>query len=301
MDFIAKHTQNDYVMETTSMKAPTNTISSMFMSHPFYDEMAAKIDKRVKFDGDHLKFQREGEIHYTFAELFGYARKFYVDAGKAKALRVHRMLPVPSTTSSTAARERSMQELAARLKDPEWTAAAATSAVAATSEIGAIGKGLADAEAAKLGPMEAGIMAVLDIAALPPKTEAEKAVEKATQTTSDGKDVAARESAPRVPAAGPSVRTGEMPPLHEGDQYAIDQLERAPAAAATAKSAPPKTVAQKPGGFAGTDADFAVVTHPDLAEDEVGVMDVKLPPEIAALLEQSAKKINRGLMGSEDR
>ncbi len=81
MDFIAKHTQNDYVMETTSMKAPTNTISSMFMAHPFYDEMGAKIDKRVKFDGDHLKFQREGEIHYTFAELFGYARMFYVDAG----------------------------------------------------------------------------------------------------------------------------------------------------------------------------------------------------------------------------
>ena len=123
MDFIAKHTQNDYVMETTSMKAPTNTVSSMFMAHPFYDEMTAKIDKRIKFDGDHLKFQREGEIHFTFAELFGYARMFYVDVGKIKALRVHRMLPVPGTTSSTAARERSMQELASRLKDPEWTAA----------------------------------------------------------------------------------------------------------------------------------------------------------------------------------
>jgi intracellular multiplication protein IcmO len=304
MDFIAKHTQNDYVMETTSMKAPTNTVSSMFMAHPFYDEHAAKIDKRVKFDGDHLKFQREGEIHYTFAELFGYARMFYVDSGKTKALRVHRMLPVPGTTSSTTARERSMQELASRLKDPDWTAASAGSAIAATSEIDAIKKSLADAEAAKLGPMEAGIVAVLNVAALPPKTEAEKAVEKAARAGPTDKGVAIRDGA-RTPAGKDAAistrRDSELPPLHEGDQYAIEDVEQAPATAAKTTSAATVAVTKTGAGFAGTDADYGVVTHPEPAEDETSVMDVQLPPEIAALLEQSAKKLNRGLAGSESR
>jgi len=314
MDFIAKHTQNDYVMETTSMKSPTNTVSSMFMAQPFYDELAAKIDKRIKFDGDHLKFQREGEIHFTFAELFGYARMFYVDAGKTKALRVHRMLPVPGSTTSTTARERSMQELASRLKDPEWTATEAGGAAVTTPEIGAIVKGLGAAAGAKLGPVEAGIMAVMDIATLPPKSEAEIAVEKAARSgaAADSKTAVTREgtktaSASTDTATKKTPRPTDLPPLYEGDQYAIEEIEEVPhptvvkagSSSTATTTATTATVTKVTTGFAATDADLAVITHPEQAEDEVNVMDIQLPPEMVALLEQSARKLNSGLGGSE--
>jgi intracellular multiplication protein IcmO len=297
MDFIAKHTQNDYVMETTSMKAPVNTVSSLFMDQPFYDDRNAKIEKRIKFDGDHLKFQREGEVHYTFAELFGYARMFYVDAGKIKALRVHRMLAVPGTTNSTAARERAMHELVAKLKDPDWTAENAVAPVATPVEIDALAKGVATADTAKEGLIEAGISALANVSILPPKPKAEVAADKTARTgasdnrviTAGGTSRGAAASADTA-ADGRGARRAGQTALQEGDQYAIEDIEPAPGSVAAAGE---KTVVVA--GFAGTDADLDVITHPGLAEDEPGVMDVQLPGEIAALLEQSAKKLNRGL------
>ncbi len=305
MDFIAKHTQNDYVMETTSMKAPVNTVSSLFMTTPFYDNRDAKIEKRIKFDGDHLKFQREGEVHYTFAELFGYARMFYVDAGKVKSLRVQRMLPVPGTTSSTAARERTMHELVAKLKDEEWTAASASGAVTASPEIDALVKDFAGAGEEKRNLIEAGISAVVNISALPPKPKAETVTDKGSRGASDSKAIASSgTSASRGGQAaaaatdGKTVRRTTQTPLQEGDQYSIEDVEQAPAGTAQEISGDVPAAAGASTGFAGTDADLEVVTYPDYEEDVGNVMDTQLPSDIAALIEQSAKKINRGLAGS---
>ncbi len=311
-DFIVKHTQNDYVMETTSMKAPTSTVSSLFLSVPFYDDRSAKIEKRIKFDMDHLKMQREGEVHYTYAELFGRARMFFVDPGKVKALRVQRLLPVPGTTSSTAARERTMNELVARLKDPEWTAAGAVGATAATPEITAIVKGAALARQ----PMEAGILAVASLKDMAPSkapaadADAAKGPGKALPAPagakpagSDGAVAMARAplGIPEIsPAEKASMRAG-LPPLYEGDQYAISEIERTaqPAATPAAAGAPPSAARNVAGGFMGTDADLAVVTPVD-GGDGADVMDVKLPDDILAILEQSAKKLNQGLAGKSE-
>lgn len=309
MDFIAKHTQNDYVMETTSMKAPTTTISSMFMTTPFYDDRSAKIDKRIKFDGDHLKQQREGEIHYTYAELFGKGRMFFVNPGKVKALRVHRLLPVPGTTSSTAARERAMNELIAKLKDPAWTAANAAAAAAVTSEVTAMAKGAALAQS----PLEAGILAVasltnVTVTKTPVGAEAQASQGKSTtaapQTQAGGVGKSAPITIPEIsPAEKATMRAG-LPPLHEGDQYAIGDVEHTPSAsvasatsAATAKTSTGRTGAA---GFTGTDADLAVITSVGGGGDATSVMDIKLSADIIALLEQSAKKLNQGLSGKAE-
>ena len=50
-------------------------------------------------------------------------------------------------------------------------------------------------------------------------------------------------------------------------------------------------------GYAVSNAEMAaVMPEPDDAQDE-SVLDVKLPPDIAAILEESAKKLSRGLAG----
>ena len=78
-----------------------------------------------------------------------------------------------------------------------------------------------------------------------------------------------------------------LPPLYEGDQYAIDEVERA--GNRMAGSA----------GFASTDSDMVRVGPPGFEDDDdTSIFDVALPVEVMALLEQSAKKLNKGLKGS---
>jgi hypothetical protein len=86
-----------------------------------------------------------------------------------------------------------------------------------------------------------------------------------------------------------------MPSFYEGDQYAIEAVEEK----STAKPRKENTTAPA-GAFSASDADLSVVVPADF-EDESGVMDVKLPESVVALLERSAKKLNKGLGGSEDR
>ncbi len=131
-DFLTKHGGTFWSLETTGMTARTDSLAGTFMSAPFYDNMqAGSVQTRQRVDYDHIRDQREGEIHIFFGDWIAKAKMFYVKPDKIKALRVHRLLPVPGTTSSTAARERAMNELISRLKDPEWTAANAATAVGA--------------------------------------------------------------------------------------------------------------------------------------------------------------------------
>jgi len=56
-----------------------------------------------------------------------------------------------------------------------------------------------------------------------------------------------------------------------------------------------------PAGFTSTDSDFDLVTPTGGVENAGNVMEVKLPEKIATLIEESARKINRGLTGKESR
>jgi len=301
-DFLVKHGGTSWVLETKGMVAPTNTISSIFMSMPMYDERGtATAQVRQRVDYDHLRDQREGEAHLFFADWAFRARMFYVAPEKVKALRVHRFLAVPGTTSLTAARERSMQEMATHLKDHEWTAVAAAPEAAATPEIDAILKGVAAAKSAGRDLLEAGAMAISVVSTLPapkPKVEAVRANgngKAGANGTPKGPPVAI----PDIPETGD--RRAGMPPLYEGDQYAIEDVERGPSSIAAATAASATARAQSQAGFAASDQDLSVITHPQMTEDEQSVMDVHLPANIAALLEQSAKKLNDGLAGSNGR
>ena len=163
-EFVTRHAGNAWVMETKGMTAPTNTISSLFMSQPFYDDRGASYTFRQRVDYDHLRGQREGEAHLIFSDWAVKGQMFRAEPEKVKALRVHRLLPVPGTTKSTEGRDRVMQELASRLKDPEWTATGASPEIQASPEISALAKGVAVADAIKHDPIETGIMAVANLA-----------------------------------------------------------------------------------------------------------------------------------------
>ena len=60
---------------------------------------------------------------------------FHAQAEKVRSLRVHRLLPVPSTMKALEVRDKAMAELATNLKDKVWTAEGVTPAVTTPPEI----------------------------------------------------------------------------------------------------------------------------------------------------------------------
>ena len=63
----------------------------------------------------------------------------------------------------------------------------------------------------------------------------------------------------------------------------------------------PESEQAPPAGFASSGSDFDLVTPTGGVENSGNVMEVKLPDNIATLIEESARKINKGLAGSESR
>ncbi|MDP9128356.1 MAG: type IV secretory system conjugative DNA transfer family protein, partial [Pseudomonadota bacterium] len=304
-EFVTRHGGSSYVMETRGMTAPTNTLSSMFFAMPFYDDRGASYQVRQRLDYDHLRGQREGEAHLIFADWVVKAQMFHAVPDKAKALRVHRLLPVPGTTTSTAARDRTMTELATRLKDASWTATGAAATVATNTEIGAIAKGAATASAVNHDPIETGIMALANLSELPVevrKTENRSPIAGLAENSSAAAAAATQAQTPSaglaipkgMPITMPEMSTADkvttstlLPPLYEGDQYAIAEVEPSGA---------------RSNGFMPSDADLAAVPPPryDTGSEETEGFDMKLPMDIVAALEQTARRLNKGMRGTTD-
>ncbi|MDR3450943.1 MAG: type IV secretion system DNA-binding domain-containing protein [Alphaproteobacteria bacterium] len=305
-DFVTKHGGQSWVMETKGFTAPTNTVSGLFMNLPFYDDRGAGYTMRQRVDYDHLRGQREGEAHLLFGDWAHKCQMFHAVPDKAKALRVHRFLPVPGVNDSTKARDRVTQELQSRLTSKDWTAATGTTATPVSParevpEIAAIAKAIAAAGKAKASPLEMSAAAVGSVAALPAAPQQPAAADGGQAATArpqpqaydDFDDLPAQK-----PAAAPQPsggvqqmpRTG-MPPLYEGDQFAVENVARGTETPGTRAYA-----AQGSAGFAGTDTDLQAVV-PGMAFDEAveDFASVKLPENLAAILAENARKLNDGL------
>jgi intracellular multiplication protein IcmO len=295
-DFLTKHGGTFWALETSGMAAKTDGFAGTFMSSPFLDnQQTASVQTRQRIDYDHIRDQREGEITLTYGDWCARGKMFFVQPEKVKALRVHRFMPVPATTPSTTARERAMNELISRLKDPSWTAAAAANPAAANNEILAMAKGFALAN----DPVQGGIFAVASLEGI--------AATKAAPMTRDPEDFAddgvetptkKEQAAPKAEKEAPSgmslaeriTQKSSLPPLYEGDQFAFVEIEQVP-----------ESEQVPPAGFASSGSDFDLVTPTGGMDDSGNVMEVKLPENIAVLIEESARKINKGLAGSEGR
>jgi hypothetical protein len=248
-----------------------------------------------------LRGQREGEAHLIFADWATKAQMFYAVPEKAKALRVHRFLPVPGVTKSTEARDRVMLELTSRLKDKDWTADGAATEAKAVPEITAMMKSI---KAAKTGGVEMAAAAIVAIGKVPVAKTATAADAKSptevkkSYGVSDNfeeLDVPAPRAVPGAPLLSPAERAG-LPPMYQGDEFAIEDLESAPAYAASGNGN--GYVTQGTAGFGGTDMDLAAVI-PSFGEDEEieDIAAIQLPDDITAILAQSAQKLNEGLRG----
>ena len=299
-DYLTKHGGTFWALETQGMTANTQGISGMFMGSPFVDNnTTASVQSRQRIDYDHIRDQREGEITLTYGDWCARGKMFFVQPDKVKALRVHRLMPVPSQTASTTARERAMNELISRLKDPDWKAATAAGTAAVTGEITAMAKGLA------LGgdPIQGGIMAIASLENVTPTKAAPIVVEPEEFNEESGIPVKAKDK-DKPAAKGQkdekpqgSVSLGErlnqkssMPPLYEGDQFAFLEIEQGPESEQIPQA-----------GFASSGSDFDLVTPTGGVDDSGNVMEVKLPDNIAAIIEESARKINKALTGGEGR
>ncbi len=296
-DFFQKHVGTNWVMESSGMSAPTSTISSLFVSSAFYDNRGVgSAQSRNRADYDHLRTQREGEVHMLFAEYIVRARMFHATPEQVRALRVHKLLPVPASTTSTAARERALNELSSRLKSADWTAAG-TPPVPTSPEIAALAKHFDAAEKSGLSPLEAGIVALAGLAALPEGAAAAagEAMPPAPRKAAPGSRVVAPDKQPATAAmaakipSGIAVPYGEAPLVQEGDEYAIMELEPFES---------PRAATKKP-VFAAADLDANIVTRPgeETESSYEDVMAVQLPGGVATLLEKMASKLNRGLSG----
>jgi intracellular multiplication protein IcmO len=305
-EFLSKHSGTFWSIETSGFRARDDTLSGMLTANPYFDDRTGgSVQSRQRVDYDHVREQREGQIHMFYGDWIARGDMFYVKTEKVKALRVLRMLPVPSTTPSTAARERAMNELLSHLKDPEWTAAGASAAVASSSEITALAKGVAIART----PMEVGIMAMASVMTLPvakgppEATTGMKSPAAAATGANGGTTLGSRDARiviPEISSTEKSVLRTNLPAFHEGDQYSVGEVDQAPP---TQSKAPPAAS----GGLGGTsyvhtDADLAVITPVGTGgvDEAADVLNLKLPAEISAILEQSAKILNQGLSGKTE-
>lgn len=296
-DFLQKHGGTFWALETTGMSARMDGVVGAFTTN-FVDNMGAgSVQKQQRVDYDHIRDQREGEITLFYGDWIARGKMFFVAPEKCKALRVHRFMPVPASIKSTTARDRAMDELISRLKDPGWTAADASPAPAVSNEIAALAKGLA------LGnnPMEGSILAVASLdgvaaskVSAPVSREPDEFADEGTVTaTTQGGTPAPRiekEELSGISLADRVAKKASMPPLYEGDQFAFIEVEQVP----ESEEIPAVT-------FATSGSDFDLVTPTGGVDDSGNVMEFKLPDVIAAAIEQSAQKINKGLAGSDGR
>jgi intracellular multiplication protein IcmO len=327
-EFVTRHGGSVWVSEAKGFTAPTNTVSSMFMNLPFYDDRGASgITVRQRVDYDHLRGQREGEAHLLFGDWANKCQMFYAVPEKAKALRVHRFLPVPGVTKSTEARDRAVLELTSRLKDKEWTAAAVDGAPKDVPEIVVMAKAIAAAAETKLGPVEMGAAAVTAVAKLPAsaKTGDTQAASSSSVKKSssygvsddfDDMDIVPttrKSPAQQTPAAFGAETTAEeraatragLPPMYVGDEFAIEEIEHTASTSpnASASYATPATgyaTAQTTSGFGGSDADLTVIPELGGSEDIEDFASVTLSDDVTAILAESARKLNEGLRGHAD-
>jgi intracellular multiplication protein IcmO len=324
-EFVQKHGGGALVMETRGFTASTNTIGGLFASMPFHDDRGASMQARQRVDYDHLRGQREGEAHLLFGDWACKAQMFYAVPEKAKALRVHRFLPVPGITKSTEARDRSLQELTSRLKDKAWTAASAGADAKQVPEIAAMAEAVTKAEKDGRKAIEWGIYGVTAVSTVPVSSKSAVSTEaSAPRVSSDAKPargsskvMASRDrfdedaetpKISKVSSNGKSsvsqdlmsaedrnaLRAG-LPTMQQGDEFQIEEIDRAPVQTGQSYTT------HGSAGFGGTDADLSVIIPSIGAEETIeDISSLHLPENITAILSQSAQKLNEGLRGKAD-
>ena len=276
-DFLEKHSGTQAVYESNSFNAPTDTVSSLVFTAPFYDKREASLRWASRVSYDHLRMQKEGEAYIFFGWELIQARMFRAVPERVRALRVHRLLPVPPNSTSTLARDKSMQDVTAKLLDAKWSAKQAP-----TSE--PVGELAALTEAVRQNHPKAGddglkrgIAALVRFVKTAP-SQVEPAAEAET-------DMAAAPVVARTGSLTAVVAERAPAGLRPGDEMALgnEGLDEPG----------PMPQSDRPSLFA-ADA-MALMPEPVEAEE----VDLSLPEDMQHLAQEGARRLHDGIFGSQ--
>ena len=304
--FFDDHVGGVWVYESTGFNAPTNLMSSFFVNNPYIDNrQTGGLVTRSRTNYDWLREMREGQVIMMFHDFIVSAQLFHAEPKKVRAMRVHRLLPVPGSTTSTQAKERMVSDLSAKLENPEWVAEKTMSPAQVQPEIKALSMGYEAAQEAGLDPVKAAMAALAGLSELAEKAKQE---EKASGGSSKGsgkinmdelgEDYSAQEEAPppRKQIAQPkktvvqddaeefeqSTDSGQRFGGGSGGSGFGDDFEYRPRATSKLK---------KMG--VGLE-DIAAIKAKDLAgKNDESIALADLPPDIAALLQKGAQTISQ--------
>ncbi|MBY0428254.1 MAG: TraM recognition domain-containing protein, partial [Alphaproteobacteria bacterium] len=301
--FFDDHVGTVWVYESTGFNAPTNLMSSFFVNNPYIDNrQTGSLQDRKRTNYDWLREMREGQVIMMFHDFIVSAQLFHAEPKKVRAMRVHRMLPVPGFTTSTQAKERMVTDLSRKLEDPEWIAAKAMSAAQVQPEIKALSVGFENATASGLDPIKAAMAALAGLSEM-----AEKAKEEEGTTSAGGRgkinmdeldnlEEVVEQPAARIPQQQyqPSAQDDDAQEPYSGSTRSNNASREGSGFGDDFDYRPRATSKLKKMGV-GLE-DIAAIKAKDLAsKSEESAALKELPPEIAAILQKGAQNISQTL------
>ncbi|MGE3769330.1 MAG: TraM recognition domain-containing protein [Bdellovibrionales bacterium] len=176
----------------------------------YADTLSANLEKASWAGYDDLQEQREGQTHIMFSAMLAVTDMPYIDTGKAKALRVQRMLGVPATTPVSEARDKLASGIGQNFSDQNWSMPAGAPDTAATPELASAVAAYQAARQQKTGPQDAAFAAVAHVynGAAAPVSPAVSGPAVAVPADTKPVESAKESKTPKVEAA--SVRRAPM-------------------------------------------------------------------------------------------
>jgi len=280
-------------------------MSSFFVNNPYIDNrQTGTLQERKRTNYDWLREMREGQVIMMFHDFIVSAQLFHAEPKKVRAMRVHRMLPVPGFTTSTQAKERMVTDLSRKLEDPEWIAAKAMSPAQVQPEIKALSVGYDTAISAGLDPVRAAMAALAGLSEL-----AAKAKEEEGAAGSAGRGKINMDELDNVQDAQVQPPPNQQIPQQQYQQPAQDNGQDPYQGSQRSNNANPNN-----NPSFGDDFDYRPRATSKLKKMGVGLEDIAaikakdlagkseesaalkaLPPEIAALLQKGAQNISQTL------
>jgi intracellular multiplication protein IcmO len=128
----------------------------------YSDSANASVQSRARASYDGLRGFTEGRAICAFGKNICEMQVYNSDIGHAKAMRVHRYLPIPPPADEALESLRMVNVVLQRLRNPKWKPEAREAP--ANADIAALAKGFADGKKAGGNLVECGIMGVSAVA-----------------------------------------------------------------------------------------------------------------------------------------
>jgi intracellular multiplication protein IcmO len=300
-EFFEKTIGAAFVTEVSGFSAPHDTVGNMF-STSYIDKRDSSTQTRNRSSYADLKKQREGEVILMFGYELMHCRMFHAVAGKVKALRVQKMLPVPPNTIATTAREKIVGEISERLKDADWTVLESGTAFPEGADLSVLVSGYQSIAAAGYPALQAAGLAIAGLPIGGSAQAAKGAGASAPRQIPQGKD---------VPLSMPD---SDLPFRWDDLEKVLDETSVTMTSPSVATPAGDGGGGNGGGNGGGVGAPWQQATLSRLATDQDIVRAVpaastapidaeisaELPADIAGILQKTGQAIGRGLSGAGD-